>query len=106
MAKDLRARDSIVKELAEKLSETAVAAEAAASAAHTMDHQRRIALAEVERVKEDLGKQLKSSMSKVLINFVIQFFTVIKLVSRIILRLLFILIFFTFATETVAKGVR
>lgn len=64
LARDLRARDSIVKELAEKLSETAVAAEAAASAAHTMDHQRRIALAEVERVKEDLGKQLKSSMSK------------------------------------------
>uniref|UniRef100_A0A165YW31 PH domain-containing protein n=1 Tax=Daucus carota subsp. sativus TaxID=79200 RepID=A0A165YW31_DAUCS len=64
LARDLRARDSIVKELAEKLSETAVAAEAAASAAHTMDHQRRIALAEVERVKEDLGKQLKSTLSK------------------------------------------
>lgn len=69
LARDLRARDSVVKELADKLSETAVAAEAAASAARTMDHQRRVALAEVEHVKENLGKQLKSTMSKVLIKF-------------------------------------
>ncbi|GMY08994.1 switch-associated protein 70 isoform X2 [Fagus crenata] len=64
LARDLRARDSTIKEIAEKLSETAEAAEAAASAAHTMDEQRRIACAEIERVKRDSEKQLESSMSK------------------------------------------
>ena len=63
LARDLRARDSTIKEIAEKLSETA---EAAASAAHTMDEQRRIACTEIERVKRDSEKQLESSMSKVL----------------------------------------
>ncbi|GMY09225.1 switch-associated protein 70-like isoform X2 [Fagus crenata] len=61
LARDLRAQDSTIKERAEKLSGTA---EAAASAAHTMDEQRRIACAEIERVKRDSEKQLESSMSK------------------------------------------
>ncbi|KAL8031164.1 hypothetical protein ABFX02_13G007400 [Erythranthe guttata] len=64
LARELRARDSTIKELAEKLSETAVAAEAAASAAHTMDEQRRIAFAEVERLIRDSEKQLESSKLK------------------------------------------
>lgn len=66
MARDLRARDSTIKEIADKLSETAEAAEAAASAAHTMDEQRRIACAEIERLKRDWEKQLGPFMSKVL----------------------------------------
>ncbi|CAI9089956.1 OLC1v1024614C1 [Oldenlandia corymbosa var. corymbosa] len=57
LARDIRARDSTIKELAEKLSETAGAAEAAASAAHTMDEQRRIACNQVERLTRDLEKQ-------------------------------------------------
>lgn len=65
LARDLRARDSTIKDIAEKLSETAEAAEAAASAAHTMDEQRRIACAEIERLKRDSEKKLESSMSKV-----------------------------------------
>lgn len=65
MARDLRARDSTIKEIAEKLSETAEAAETAASAAHTMDDQRRIAFAEVERLRKDSEKQLESSTLKV-----------------------------------------
>ncbi|XP_027171139.1 switch-associated protein 70 [Coffea eugenioides] len=64
LARELRARDSTIKELAEKLSETAEAAEAAASAAHMMDEQRKIACAEVERLAKDYGKQLESSMLK------------------------------------------
>ncbi|XP_073132828.1 uncharacterized protein [Henckelia pumila] len=65
LARDLRARDSTIKEIAEKLSETAEAAEAAASAAHTMDEQRRIAFAEVERIARDSDKQLESFKQKV-----------------------------------------
>lgn len=64
LARDLRARDSTIKDIADKLSETAEAAEAAASAAYTMDEQRRVACAEIERLKTDLEKQLESSMLK------------------------------------------
>lgn len=71
LARDLRARDSTIKEIAEKLTETAIAAEAAAAAAHTMDSQRKIALTEVEHLKEDFGMKLTSSLSKVQLYFVI-----------------------------------
>ncbi|KMT02473.1 hypothetical protein BVRB_9g204210 [Beta vulgaris subsp. vulgaris] len=64
LARELRARDSAIKELAEKLSETAQAAEAAASAAHRMDDQRRIAYAEKEQLKDGYEKQLESTMAK------------------------------------------
>ncbi|XP_059449898.1 uncharacterized protein LOC132180919 [Corylus avellana] len=64
LARDLRARDSTIKDIADKLSETAEAAEAAASAAHTMDEHRRIACAEIERLKRDSHKQLESFMLK------------------------------------------
>jgi hypothetical protein len=37
LARDLRARNSTIREIADKLTETAEAAEAAASAAYTMD---------------------------------------------------------------------
>lgn len=69
LARDLRARDSTIKELAEKLSETAEAAEAAASAAHTMDEQRKIACAQVEQLTNDSRKQLELFMLKVLARF-------------------------------------
>ncbi|KAL3633798.1 hypothetical protein CASFOL_022560 [Castilleja foliolosa] len=65
LARDLRARDSTIKEIAEKLSETAEAAEAAASAAHTMDEHRRFACAEVERLTRESGRQLESSKLKI-----------------------------------------
>lgn len=64
LSRELRARDSAIKDLAEKLSETAQAAEAAASAAHRMDDQRRIAYAEKEQLKEVYEKQLESTMVK------------------------------------------
>ncbi|XP_030466800.1 uncharacterized protein LOC115685820 isoform X2 [Syzygium oleosum] len=64
LARDIRARDSTIKELAEKLSETADAADAAASAAHMMDEQRRIACAAIERLTEGCEKKLESLKMK------------------------------------------
>ncbi|XP_010942619.1 uncharacterized protein [Elaeis guineensis] len=64
LAKDLRARDSTIKEIADKLTETAEAAEAAASAAHAMDDERRLACAEIEHLNKEAEKQLESSMLK------------------------------------------
>ncbi|GKV15447.1 hypothetical protein SLEP1_g26238 [Rubroshorea leprosula] len=64
LARDLRARDSTIREIADKLSETAEAAEAAAAAAHTMDEQRRIACGEIERMRKDAGKQHETFMLK------------------------------------------
>ncbi|GMJ01260.1 hypothetical protein like AT2G30880 [Hibiscus trionum] len=64
LARDLRARDSTIREIAEKLSETAEAAESAASAAHIMDEQRRIACAEIERLTKDSEKQKEAFMLK------------------------------------------
>lgn len=71
LARDLRARDSTIKEIAEKLSDTAEAAEAAALAAHTMDEQRRMACEEIERLRKESEKQLGSSMLKVPISSLI-----------------------------------
>lgn len=65
LARELRARDSTIKEIADKLTETAEAAEAAASAAHIMDDQRRIAFGEIERITKESEKQLESSSLKV-----------------------------------------
>lgn len=69
MARDLRARDSTITEIADKLSETAEAAEAAASAAYTMDEQRRIVCAEIERLRKDSEKQQQVYAQKVCFNF-------------------------------------
>ncbi|KAI3694054.1 hypothetical protein L1987_77013 [Smallanthus sonchifolius] len=60
LAKDMRARDSTIKEIAEKLTETAEAAESAASAVHMLDEQRRIVTSEVDRLKKELEKQALS----------------------------------------------
>jgi hypothetical protein len=64
LARDLRARDSTIREIADKLTETANAAEAAASAAHIVDEQRKIVCAELERLQKDYEKQLQSFMTK------------------------------------------
>ncbi|MBA0549103.1 hypothetical protein Golob_020158, partial [Gossypium lobatum] len=64
LARDLRARDSTIREIADKLSETAEAAESAASAAHAMDEHRRIACEEIERLTKDSEKQREAFMLK------------------------------------------
>ncbi|XP_060213854.1 uncharacterized protein LOC132641020 [Lycium barbarum] len=83
LSREIRARDSTIKELANKLSETAEAAEAAASAAQTMNEQRKIACAEVERLKGDSEKQLESSKSK-LREFEEKFTTLSKEMDQLI----------------------
>ncbi|URE07372.1 pleckstrin domain-containing protein [Musa troglodytarum] len=65
LAKDIRARDSTIKEIADKLTETAEAAEAAASAAHAMDEERRLACVEIERLTRDAEKKLEISQLKI-----------------------------------------
>ncbi|CAM8940791.1 unnamed protein product [Rhodiola kirilowii] len=65
LARDLRSRDSTIKKIAERLSETAEAAEMAASAALTMDEQRRTVCAEIERLRKESEQQHQSSMLKV-----------------------------------------
>ncbi|CAN0913997.1 hypothetical protein LINGRAHAP2_LOCUS28275 [Linum grandiflorum] len=64
LARDVRARDSTIRAIAEKLTETAEAAEAAASAAHTMDEQRIKACNEVERISKASQRQFESSKLK------------------------------------------
>ncbi|XP_047091991.1 differentially expressed in FDCP 6 homolog [Lolium rigidum] len=64
LAKDIRARDSTIREIADKLTETAEAAEAAASAAHTLDEQRRLLCSEIERLKKAMETQMEQSMLK------------------------------------------
>ncbi|KAI4998717.1 hypothetical protein ZWY2020_054059 [Hordeum vulgare] len=64
LAKDIRARDATIQEIADKLTETAEAAEAAASAAHTIDEQRRLLCSEIERLKKAMETQMEQSMLK------------------------------------------
>ncbi|CAN6455477.1 unnamed protein product [Victoria cruziana] len=65
LAREIRARDATIKEIAEKLTDTAEAAEAAASAAYTMDEGRRAACAEIGRLRKEAEQQLESFLSKV-----------------------------------------
>lgn len=65
LSRDIRARDSTIKEIAEKLTETADAAQSAAFAAHTMDEQRRLATSQVDLLKKELEKLSVSYTSKV-----------------------------------------
>lgn len=64
LAKDLRARDATIIEIADKLTETAQAAEAAASAALEMDEERRLACLEIERLTKDSDKKLEETIFK------------------------------------------
>lgn len=66
LARELRSRDSTIKEIADKLSETAEAAVAAASAAHTMDEQRKIVCVEFERLTKDSERQQEAAKLKVM----------------------------------------
>lgn len=56
LQRDLRARDLTIKELAERLSETADAAESAAKAVHYVDKERQVAVTEIEHLKKELQR--------------------------------------------------
>ncbi|XP_066389392.1 uncharacterized protein [Miscanthus floridulus] len=62
LLQDIRARDSTINEIAEKLQETAEAAETAASAARSIDEERRFFTSELERLKQDHEKQVEASL--------------------------------------------
>lgn len=64
LLRELRARDSTIKEIADKLSETAEAAEAAAIAAHAMDKERKAAVAELERLSIEMDERHRSTSLK------------------------------------------
>ncbi|KAF7001176.1 hypothetical protein CFC21_016895 [Triticum aestivum] len=59
---DIRARDSTIREITDKLQETAEAAESAASAAHAIDEARRFLSSELERLKQDQENQVELSL--------------------------------------------
>jgi uncharacterized protein (DUF3084 family) len=58
VARDLRARDYMIKEMADRLSETAEAAESAASAAQSMEKERKLAQSELEELKKEFDERL------------------------------------------------
>ncbi|WVZ61832.1 hypothetical protein U9M48_011646 [Paspalum notatum var. saurae] len=62
LLQDIRARDSTINEIADKLQETAEAAETAASAARSIDEERRILLSELDCLKQDHEKQVEVSL--------------------------------------------
>lgn len=66
LAKDIRARDFTIKDLTDKLLETAEAAEAAASAAHAMNEERRLASVEIGRLRKDAEKHGETFLLKVI----------------------------------------
>ena len=68
LLQDIRARDSTINEIAEKLQETAEAAETAASAARSIDEERRFFTSELERLKQDHEKQVEASLLRVTIE--------------------------------------
>ncbi|XP_039117036.1 LOW QUALITY PROTEIN: differentially expressed in FDCP 6 homolog [Dioscorea cayenensis subsp. rotundata] len=64
LAKELRAKDFVLKEIANKLKQTAEAAKAAEDAARKMDDERRFACTEIERLTEDAEKQMHATLQK------------------------------------------
>lgn len=62
LLQDIRARDSTIRDITDKLQETAEAAETAASAVHSIDKERRFLSSELERLKQDQEKQVELSL--------------------------------------------
>jgi hypothetical protein len=56
LTRDLKARDYIIKELSDRLSKTADAAESVVSAVHTIDKESQIALSEVDHLHSELRR--------------------------------------------------
>jgi peptide deformylase len=66
LLQDIRARDSTINEIADKLHETAEAAETAASAARSIDEERRNLSSKVERMKWNHEKEVQLCLLKVI----------------------------------------
>jgi peptide deformylase len=81
LLQDIRARDATIREITDKLQETAEAAETAASAAHSIDEQRRFLSSGLERLKQDQEKQIEFSLLRViaiLVNLYTMHFIIYK----------------------------
>jgi peptide deformylase len=65
MAHDLRARDATIREMADRLSETAEAAEAAAAAAMQMDRDRKAAVSEAAQARRLADGALKEAEARI-----------------------------------------
>jgi peptide deformylase len=65
LLQDIRARDSTIREITDKLHETAEAAQTAASAVHSIDEARRILSSELECLKQDQENQVELSLLRV-----------------------------------------
>lgn len=61
VTRELRARDATIKEMTERLSETTAAAEAAASAAHIMDKERKALRTEIAKLRREMDEKLRFS---------------------------------------------
>ncbi|KAK3124410.1 hypothetical protein QOZ80_7BG0586190 [Eleusine coracana subsp. coracana] len=64
LLQDIRARDSTISEIADKLHETAEAADTAASAARSIDEERRLLSSELEHLKRDHEKEVQLCLLK------------------------------------------
>ncbi|KAK3126338.1 hypothetical protein QOZ80_7AG0555090 [Eleusine coracana subsp. coracana] len=64
LLQDIRARDSTISEIADKLHETAEAADTAASAARSIDEERRLLSSELEHLKLDHEKEVQLCLLK------------------------------------------
>jgi len=64
LSSDLRTCDCTIKDLMDKLTDTAEAAEGAATAVHVMDEERRLACEEIEKLSTYTVKQLNTLMNK------------------------------------------
>uniref|UniRef100_A0A453BNJ2 Uncharacterized protein n=2 Tax=Aegilops tauschii subsp. strangulata TaxID=200361 RepID=A0A453BNJ2_AEGTS len=71
LLQDIRARDSTIREITDKLQETAEAAETAASAAHAIDEARRFLSSELERLKQDQENQVELSLLRFELAFML-----------------------------------
>lgn len=72
LARDMRAKNSTIIDLAGKLSATTEAAKSVASAVHAVDQEQKIAFAEIERLTKDYEKQLNFYKLKVVRDLEIQ----------------------------------
>ncbi|KAI4962550.1 hypothetical protein ZWY2020_029490 [Hordeum vulgare] len=71
LLQDIRARDSTIREITDKLQETAEAAETAASAAHAIDEARRFLSSELECLKQDKENQVELSLLRFELAFML-----------------------------------
>lgn len=69
LSRDLKARDLTIKELAGRLSETAQAAESAASTVYAVENQRKAVLSEVDHLHNELLRVVQKVCWLIVLHF-------------------------------------